>query len=334
MNILLFGNNYEKYIAKCHEAWREGFRQILNAKSYGKGYPDYDSHDDYRSIINKTFPDGQIDLVAFYLERTKYTRKLIIPKYFLHNPEIKKATFLCDYWSEAYAHERSFMRLIRKSKINYILSFFKQPVDKYKEKLDLFGDNFIDIIWFPPSFNPRIFTDWKLEKKYDVGFLAAGTTSPNLKYYPERYHIHQQLLKTNLKYLYAKHPGWGDNGNGIFNNPHELVGENFSRLINSCMIFVTTGGKYKTFNPKYMEILASKSCLFATEPYDVESTGLIDGVNYVKINADDAVDKIYEYLNKPEEIERIAENGYQLAMNRYSCFALTENFRKYYESIN
>ncbi|MDR1860697.1 MAG: glycosyltransferase [Bacteroidales bacterium] len=343
MNILMIGENYENYLAKCHESWRDGFRKVFDAKSYGEGYPDYDSHDNYADVLKKTFPDVYPDWVIFYsgitrlysgmikivqkyklpVQLTQFIRKYKLPVEGMRDIPSRKAILLCDYWYDAYSREYDFVNFIKKNKVNYILSFFKQPIDRYNADIGRFGTDFKDIVWFPPSFNPAIFNDWHEEKKYDVGFLAAGTTTPNLRIYPERFELHTKLKNTSLKYLYAPHPGWGD-----FKDGHKLVGENFSRLINSCKIFITTGGIYNTFNPKYMEILASKSCLFATEPYDAESTGLIDGVNYVKIDTTNAIDKIYEYLKNESEIERIAENGYKLAMDNYSCYALAERFRQ------
>jgi len=319
MNILIIGENWKDYIAKCHDAWQEGLRRTFCVKQYGKGFDNYSFFsNNYRDIVKKTFRDEHIDLVILEANMHNFT----FPIRGVKDINTNKAILLCDYWSEAYSHEDKFFRFIQEYNIDYILSYFKQPVDKYQDKVKqgiLKG-----IFWMPPTFNPEIFNDWKMEKKYDVGFLAAGTTKPNLNFYPERYNIHNQLLNADLKYLYAKHPGWEN-----FKKEHDLIGKNFSAKINSCKIFVTTGGIYNNFQPKYMEILASKSCLFATEPYDVESTGLIDGVNYVKITPDNVIGKIFELLDNPNEIERIANNGYNLAVEKYSCIALAKRFSNY-----
>ena len=121
----------------------------------------------------------------------------------------------------------------------------------------------------------------------------------------------------NIKYYYAKHPG-----SGMLAENTPLVGKDFSEKIGACKIFVTSGSlQYRNFNPKYVEAMASKTCLFANEPVDADIVGLIDGVNYVKIDEENFTEKITYYLEHEAERKRIAENGYLFAMERYSCYA-------------
>jgi spore maturation protein CgeB len=108
------------------------------------------------------------------------------------------------------------------------------------------------------------------------------------------------------------------------------VGKGFSRAINSCRIFITTGGILHTAHAKYVEILASKSLLMADEPIGAERLGLKDGYNYVKISADDVMDKIDYYLGRPDEAQAIAERGYFTALQRHSCYVRAVEF---YEAI-
>ena len=101
-----------------------------------------------------------------------------------------------------------------------------------------------------------------------------------------------------------------------------MIGKSFSEAINECKIFITTGNlQYRNFGPKYVEIMASKACLFATEPLDAKIIGLEDGVNYVQITEDDVEDKVRYYLRHDEERNRIAECGYRFALERYCCYA-------------
>lgn len=67
--------------------------------------------------------------------------------------------------------------------------------------------------------------------------------------------------------------------------------------------------------------MASKSCLFANEPLDLEVIGLVDGVNYVKIDENNIEDKLRYYLAHKDERCVITENGYKLVFEKYSCNA-------------
>jgi spore maturation protein CgeB len=123
--------------------------------------------------------------------------------------------------------------------------------------------------------------------------------------------------------LWAAHPGWKRHGNG-----HPLVGRNFSRAMNSCRIFVTTGGIHRNPQPKIFEALASRTLLMSDEPVGAAALGLVDGETYVRITPGDVLDRIDHYLARPELCERIAEAGYRLAMARHSCYARALDLRR------
>jgi hypothetical protein len=230
-----------------------------------------------------------------------------------------RTTILSDYWVRAAKHHAAFADFLEKSRFDAILTYFPQPMEIWRDT-PLSGR----FIYLPPSFDPRIFHDWKVPKDYDVGFLAAGTARP-MSYYPERSAIHRKLLeRKGLRYLWARHPGWRDRIR------HPLVGEGFSRAINSCRMFITTGGRGRNAHAKYVEILASGSLLLADEPIGFERLGLEDGVNYVRIAGDDVLDKVDYYLVHPEEAERIAAAGYSLAHRLHHCYRRALEF---YEAI-
>jgi spore maturation protein CgeB len=134
-------------------------------------------------------------------------------------------------------------------------------------------------------------------------------------------------MQKNIKYLHARHPAEGKNSFFI-NKNHPLLGEGFSKHINSCLGFINTGGIYKTPNPRTIEILASKACLFAFESFDRGMLYLQDGKNYICINEENAIDKIEFYIQNTSEMTRIAGNGYELAMKEHSCFARARQFEK------
>ena len=316
MKVLIEGSNLQYYLAKCHESFRTGLRNLFDAKCYGKGYPGYDENiKTYEQIIRHVFSNSKPDIIVAY-GYDIINSDWVFWHRGLERINIPKAMFLCDFWSEAECRLNTYIKMIERNRINFILSFFPQPLDMWKNTI--LKDK---LIYMPPSFDPTIFKDWKMEKTYDVGFLAQGTASPD-GFYPERWAIHQKVLQEkNIKYLWAQHPGWGYHEKG-----HPLVGDNFSKSINSCKIFITSGGIYRNPQPKIFEVLASKTLLMSDEPNGAQLIGLIDGVNYVKINTENVVEKIRHYLSHEEELNKIAENGYQLANTRHSCNCRAKDF--------
>lgn len=314
MNILIEGENQKNYYAKLHEAYRTGLRRTFNVKFWGKGYEEYDeSVKSFVRIKEKLFGDEQIDFLPLTdcYDPQNYAKGISYCD--LDKINCKKIIMLCDFWSEASCKFSEYEEFIESLKIDYIFSFFRYPLNAWKK-----SKIYNKLIWFPPSFDPLIFNDWKKEKIWDVGNLNASIRTFD-KFYPERYNMHMILSgMEDIKYFTARHPG---SGMKAPNTP--LIGKSFSEAINSCKLFVTSGNLiYRNYTPKYVEIMASKTCLLAFEPMDSELIGLVDGINYVKIDEHNLEEKVRYYINHDQERERIAENGYQFVLNNYSCYAL------------
>ena len=310
MNILISGENLTNYYAKVHEAFRTGLRICFGAKMWGKGYPGYDEEiRSYKDIKEILFGNDKLDLLILHDEwdvknnRMEYSDIELL--------DCKKAVILGDFWSEAESDRDSYFDFIRSNHIDYILSYFRKPFQLWAGT-----DIGRKLIWLPPCFDPVIFNDWNLEKKWDVANLNAGIFEYT-SFYPERYEMHQKLCQmSDVSYCYTKHPGGG------FNYDEKLIGHNFSEIINRCKIFVTSGNlQYKNFNAKYVESMASGACLFATPCLDDNIIGLVDGYNYVKITSDNLIDKVRYYLKHDNERELIAKNGFFLVMKEYTCFS-------------
>ena len=315
MRILVVGDCEANYLAKCHEAFRTGLRQICDTRMFGKGYPGYDpSLQSYQAIIAHKFPEAAPDIMIVSFDFA--ARGMQFPFRDLTEVQIPKAILLGDFWNVTETAKEHFLKDLEQYCIDMVMCYFPQPLTIFADTA--FAKRFVHLL---PSFDPDIFNDWREEKRYDVGFLAAGTTEL-ADFYPERFAIHQKLLqRKNLKYLWAPHPGWHRRS-----GPAPLVGENFSRAINSCRIFITTSGKYKTPNPKYVEILASKSVLMAEEPMGADALRLQDGVNYVKITEADVLEKIDYYLARPDLCSQIAEAGYRTAMQHHTGNVRAQQF--------
>ncbi len=319
MRILIEGENLTYYLAKCHEAFRTGLRACFDTRCFGKGYPRYNHFlKTFDQIQERMFPDEPPDLI---IPCTWNPAKVECGFRYsgLAESSIPKALYLADYWSEAGEQLDRYIDLVCKHRIEMIPSYFPQPLDMWKETP--LGEL---LVYMPPCVDPAIFNDWQMKKTYDVGFLAAGTVNIEALY-PERRAIHQKILeRKDLRYLWAEHPGWKQN------RESPLVGKNFSRAINSCRIFVTTGGIYRNANAKYIEILASNTLLLADEPIGGDLLGLRDGINYVAVNEQNILEKVDYYLCRPGLSGQIAEQGYLLAMRRHSCYARAMDF---YEAV-
>ena len=267
--------------------------------------------------MSRLFPDSPPDLllVDANLSKNPFGFRL----HGLADVGVPTAFVFSDWWGIDERHHDSFAEMVMKNRVQTVLSLFPQPQQRWA------GSSIEQrIVWLPACFDPAIFNDWRMPKRYDVGFLADGTASPNIPFYPERFEIHQLLLaRRDLRYLWSAHPGWCRHS-----NRHPLVGRNFSRAINSCRIFVTTGGIHRNPQPKIFETMASHSLLMSDEPVGAAALGLVDGDNYVQINPGNVMEKIDHYLSRPELCERIAEQGYQLAMARHSCYTRALELRR------
>ena len=310
MRILIASASYELYLAKCHEALRTGLRRLFDTKCFGKGYPGYRPFlRSYDQIVRRTF--GEVPDVL--LADSYYPQDKTGFRYSgFSSLDCLKGFVLGDYWDVTERSEpRGFVDFVVGTRADFILSYFPQPVDFFAGSA--IADRFIHC---PPCFDPAIFNDWEQPKVHDVGFLASGTVDYS-DWYPERHAIHKLLLqRRDLKYLWAPHPGWQ-----IHKKQRALVGSNFSKAINSCKIFITTGGRLRNAQPKIFEALASRTLLMVDDVVGAEALGLEDSVNCVKISRSDIMDKIDHYIRHADERESIAEAGYLHAMRHHSCYA-------------
>jgi hypothetical protein len=289
---------------------------MFDTRAFGRGYPDW------RPEL-RTFPEIVTglyggDLPDVILPAYQLSPELDQLRFFqpgLEHVPAAKAIVLSDFWNVTDNYPDGFLDWLDHHGITWVLCYFPRPVQLFAGSRR--AASFVNLL---PCFDPEIMNDWGMEKAYDVGFLGAGVTEHH-PFYPERNAIHTQLAaRRGIRYLSAAHPGYGN----VAASP--IVGRGFSRSINACRIFVTTGGIYRNPFPKYIEVLASRSMLMAVEPEGAADLGLVDGVNYVRIDTEDVMDKVDHYLARPELIDAIAEQGYRLAMERHTCYARAWEF--------
>lgn len=312
INTLIVGKRLDKYLAKCHEAFRTGLR-AYGASAYGEGYEGYHGPASIQDLVagNKydvVFADYDMNFKFPSLSGMDGT-----------DIDAMKVVNLADYWSilKPNVKER-FLEFLDKNHIQFMISFFPGSVHGL---LDTKWLNRTYIVL--PTFDPTIFRDWKEEKVYDVGFLADGQTY-NHPTYPERSRIHRKLLEASEKglftYFWDNHPGWGEHP---LSSPR--VGEGFSRAINRCKIFITTSGIHKHPNPKYLEILASGTVLLADTPDDRGYLRLNSGSQYINLCEHDVVDTIVDLLKSPDRLRYVATEGWKVAQ-KHNCYERARRF--------
>ncbi len=311
MKILIVANSSEGYLAKNAEAWRNGLRAHFDVRSFGEGYPGYDpSLKSYPEIVERMFPDGGPDLLIAEYYYFRDGNLLSFTYSGIEEVQALKGIHLTDYWYVTDEHLGEFERQLRKFDITCVLTMCLRPKRLYADP-----DTQRRFIFAPACFDPQETNDWGLPKQFDVGFLGAGTTTYD-SFYPERHLLHLELMKqTDLKYLYANHPGYDQP-----EHPH-VKGSGFSQAINSCRAFIVTASPRKVPFAKYIEAMASGALLIGTPPEEEPELQLVDGVNWVRAETEaEIIPKLRWHLERPEVLERIARNGYKTAMERHTCY--------------
>ncbi len=319
-SMLVICDDLTHYLAKCHESFLTGLRSCFNVKFFGVGREGYFDTHAVQEVISKLYGSNSPDIIFEDCEVDNKSR--IVPRFKdISNFEGVYCVNLCDFWNILSEQVENYINSIIEYEVDYIVSYFPHPLYIFE-----YTEIHNKLIYSPPTVDPSIFNDWKMNKEYDVGFLAAGTQTPS-PYYPERWKIYKQLLdRVDLRFLHAEHPCKGL-GSFFLKSPHPLVGKNFSRHINACRGFINTGGIYKTPNARTVEIMASASTLFAFEHFDLGALHLEDGVNYVCIDEDNALDKIDYYLARPDECVRIGNAAYETAMKYHTGVTRAQEFK-------
>jgi len=321
LKILFVTPSARTTIAKSTEAFRTGLRAMFDTRFFGRGYGGYrEGLKTYQEIIDLTFGETpDVMIVGFYGSdrgRANWWEMAPMPYEGLPEVDCLKFIVLTDYWHYRGV-EREVANMWWERGVNAALTNFSGAIPWY------LGSPFKDRLFCVPlSFDPQIFNWRRLEKKYDIGFLGAGTTEER-RIYPERFRIHRRLLATGYEYLWSEHPGATRQ---YENEEHPLVGVGFSNRIGECKLFVNTAGQWFHTNPKYIEIMASGTCMLAQKPEDTELLRLEDGVNYVKLDEEHLEEQVAYYLEHDEEREAIARAGYLTAMRHHTCYARAIDF--------
>jgi hypothetical protein len=320
-NILILSEDLTYYLAKCHQSFFTGLQACFNVAYYDPSHTSFFRKPSLKKVLKKFTGDKYPDIILDFCTIDGKTGAFVPSFNDVGEFDGIYCARIGDFWEIKPRFLQNFISSIINYNVDYLLSYFPHPLFFLK---DTPLEN--KILYLPPNFDPTLFKDWGETKRYDIGFLAAGTSSPS-PFYPERLKLHQQLCgRSDIVYLHAPHPA--TDGTYHMKKAHPLMGVGFSKHINQCKCFVNTGGIYRTPNARTIEILASKSCLVAYEHFDCGALHLVDGFNYIRISDGNAMDKIMYYISHTEECERIAENGYNTALQYHTGDVRAYEFKK------
>ena len=201
------------------------------------------------------------------------------------------------------------------------------PHHKYKEWEVHTNAKFYKL---PFAANRDIFKDWKLEKKYDLGFTGNLFNS---KYYksgimgPEFNNIRERISDELSKDVY-------NNISMYLNGNSYIHGSDYGKLINSSKIWLCTPSATQLVGTRFYDIMGSCSLLFCKES-DVYTDLFEPGVHCVTFKDDlsDFREKLFYYLEHDDERNKIIENAHKLFLNNHTwehrVDQFIENIREY-----
>lgn len=217
----------------------------------------------------------------------------------------------CLFLNKEYKNLERKLSFIRKNEIDYVFTVHHD--------YNLWGSacpksKFYKI---PFGFNPNIFKNYKLDKTIDIGFtgnlfnkgIYRHTDIMGKNFNNVRERIFQVLKKDSMKnykmFL----------GDGLY-----LNGEEYGKKISSSKIWICTPSAIDIVGPRFYEIMGSNTLLFCKNLPNVYNGLFEENTHYVGFNDDlsDFEKKIIFYLKNDSERVKIAEQGYNLALQNHT----------------
>ena len=171
----------------------------------------------------------------------------------------------------------------------------------------------------PPSIDVQQFKPVEAQKKYDVTFIGAL----NDEVYPLRKDIWGQLPELAEKQKWSALIKQGPPGRSLDRKISQLkdehiVGQKYAEALalSKVFIFGTSVFKYPLF--KFVEGMASKTCVMSDTPLTAKELHFIPDWNFVHINRDNWKEKLIYYLEHDDELEQIAQRGYETVMKYHT----------------
>ena len=214
-----------------------------------------------------------------------------------------------------------------------VVAMLHKPQHLLQEKLNFCRLNKIDFLFYPDitckeyatqvgahpiktwhTADPNIFHPREVEKEYDLGFSGALHSGDKVKGPAQniRPRVHETLLKNGSYKMF-----W--NGSDSVAPRIKNLNE-YAAYINKSKIWLATTGPCGFIGPRYFEVMMSKTLLLCNDMPLQYGDVFVDGENCVifKNDLSDLTEKIDHFLSDREDLERVAENGYDLAVNHFT----------------
>jgi hypothetical protein len=188
LTALFLSENLDNYLAKCHQAFQTGLCDIFTVSFYDPTPRFWKRKRTLKEIKKQKFVDVPLDFVFEYCDIDPKSGNFVPYFYDIADFDGIYCLIMTDFWNLHPCNINNFIESAVKYNVDYILTYFPHPL--YFFKKTVLADK---IVYLLPCFDPRIFHDWQMPKKYDIGFLAAGTEQYS-PFYPERFTLHNMLL--------------------------------------------------------------------------------------------------------------------------------------------
>jgi hypothetical protein len=349
MKVLALSWDYRKYFFETIRHEQQAVAKIIpDTVFYGPGFVYH--HNRIPDIIKEVYKDTKPDVIFSYIseglllnnplpkkiiERYHVPKKLQIFPRDLGKVDIPKVLLVTDFW---WCNRRELRRTILENGFSAMFGLCPPicSAELFNAHFDKDLQKYLHLRPVVSSVNPEIFKDYGFPKQYDV--MLFGRLAETM--YPLRVHFDRILrTQTDIRYYQRGNPPYlfYENDETEYGIP---IRGAYARAINQSHIFLTCCTKYKIPVMKLFEALACKTLLMCDRPYGAEQLGLIDGETFVEVDENNFLEKIRYYLKKPDEMRRIAENGYRLAHTRHTVDkraqelkGLLENFILEYNKI-
>jgi hypothetical protein len=305
-------------------------------KTYGPGWAGYDTTD-LPTIIKKLYGDDKPDVIYSYFTESErvgdvYMHHYNIPESLRHFPQnmdkvkgVTKIFGLSDFWARM---PQRYKKDLSRSDFDYCFCCFTPPFSSEKDFYSFFDKsvcNRMEFISHPRCIDPECYKDYGLQKQYDVITVGAMWN-----FYKFRGYMHNVLSQKHkgmgIRYKNYSHCGINYTHNGF-------VRERYAQAINQSHMLVSCGGRYHLAFNKIFESMACRTLYVGEKPYGEKELHMEDGVNYVAVTPDNFIDKIKYYLEHPEEMEFIKENGMKMCKKYHTIDARAKDFAKLLEDI-
>jgi len=201
--------------------------------------------------------------------------------------------------------------------------------EKLRDRLEKTG---VKELAYPFSYDPEIFYDMKLEKKYDI--TNIGVMNPSN--YPLRYKIHTFFGDGTFERRHKKSNQMNLTRDDLKYHWSNYRGKEYAEDINKSRIFITGCSSYNFPLQKFFEVMGCNTLLLCNTPIDAEELGFKPGVNFAEIkcawkppkrgiymtvenvNEEEFVEPIKYYLSYPDEAAEIAKRGHDLVHSRHT----------------